>query len=77
MLVFFNTITISYLGLVLVCCRIPLIPDLLVNKKTFQLNANRPLADRCMAYIVNKFEPVGGDPCMVRAGGLGPGGLPN
>ena len=35
-------------------CRIPLIPDLLVNKKAFQLNANRPLAHRGLEYIVNR-----------------------
>ena len=28
-------------------------------KKTLQSQANRPLADRCMGYIVNKFEQVG------------------
>ena len=31
-----------------------------VRKKTFQSNANRLLADRCMGYTVNKFEQVGG-----------------
>ena len=31
-----------------------------LRKKTFQSNANRLLADRCMGYIVNKFEEVGG-----------------
>ena len=68
-LVILFTSAIPYLEPVLVRCRIPLIPDLLVNKKAFQLNANRPLADRCMAYVVNKFEPVWGDPCTVRGGG--------
>ena len=29
-------------------------------KKTLQSQANRPLADSCMGYIVNKFEQVGG-----------------
>ena len=29
------------------------------NKKAFQSNSNRPLTERCMAYIVNKFQEVG------------------
>ena len=29
------------------------------NKKVLQSNANRPLTERCMAYIVNKFQQVG------------------
>ena len=29
-------------------------------KKAFQSKVNRPLADRCMGYIVNKFEQVRG-----------------
>ena len=32
------------------------------SKKSFQLKANRALADRCMGYIVNKFEKVWGRP---------------
>ena len=31
-----------------------------VNKKAFQSKANPPLADRCVGYIVTKFEQVGG-----------------
>ena len=27
-------------------------------KKAFQLKADRPLSDRCIGYIVNKFEQV-------------------
>ena len=30
----------------------------LLKKKAFQWKANHPLANRCMGYIVNKFEQV-------------------
>ena len=31
-----------------------------MNKKAFQSKTNWPLADRCLGYIVNKFEHVRG-----------------
>ena len=38
------------------------------HKKTFQLKANGLMADKCMSYIVKKFEQVQG------RGGVGMGG---
>ena len=38
-------------------------------KKAFQSKVNRPLADRCMGYIVNKFEQVRGQ--VPKGGGVG------
>ena len=37
------------------------------NKKDFQLKDNHLLAERCMDYMVNKFDQAWGDPHM---GGL-------
>ena len=33
------------------------------NKKAFQSSGNCSLADRCLGYIVNKFEHLGEAPC--------------
>ena len=44
--------------------------DFYINKKAFHSKANRPFADRCMGYIVHKFEQVWG--YHVVSGGLGP-----
>ena len=40
------------------CSEVAILITRLYNKKTFLSNANRPLADRCPEYIVNKFEHV-------------------
>ena len=42
----------------------------------FQSNANRPLADRCLGYIVNKFEHVGGGLEGTRTSAVGLRGTP-
>ena len=49
------------------------VPENVSNKKSFQLNANRPLTDS-MGYILNRFEHVfgeGGIPVCCDGDGLG------